>query len=458
MIHPDGTVRQVDTVAPPPPNFFAAAPSSAPRPMHTGVPPGSFSFGSAARQPTPSNENTSTSNAGAGNSASNATFMEMMEMNLAASAAITIPLNPNPSRSVNTQPIFIPLPDGGSEIDPTGPQTFNFGPMRRLSAPPSPAPAAPDTADDSGTAASGNPSAPFSFFDTNVRARPASGFPFTFGSNVTTVAVPGERTGSGPDRTRNIPGAFPFAPDRPRDVPAASTSGQTPASNDNGPPPAGPTDPARQVLNFQLPPPAPGFVPVIRWLGDTSVGGPATAANAPPDTGNGTGDNNPFQDGDPDIFGSGNFGGVRRETNRLGLDADGAQQPTFAILIGRPPSEPTDDPRRAQDLIKGLRTLTVRLARRLERVSRKERSIDEGSDEGWKCSICFDGWEGAEDVPNGDQSGGADAGSSPTSRQGGAEGGAALDLDARTDIKALPCNHFFHRGCLEPWFSTKHTW
>ena len=120
--------------------------------------------------------------------------------------------------------------------------------------------------------------------------------------------------------------------------------------------------------------------------------------------------------------------------------------------------------------MKGLRTLTVRLARRLERVSRKE-SMDDGGSDGWRCNICFDGWEGAEseegqggtDVSVAGSSSGsaatAQAGpSSAPATAGHGTGGDKAGLNDKTDIKALPCNHFFHKACLEPWFRTKHTW
>lgn len=145
------------------------------------------------------------------------------------------------------------------------------------------------------------------------------------------------------------------------------------------------------------------------------------------------------------------------------------------------PHELRPDPQRATKMMKNLRTMTVRLMRRLERVSRKERSMDEGSDEGWKCSVCLDGWEGAEqvkiDIKSEDAPGSSgsvglatasgSSGESQTRDKGKAKATdespqpgkrIRVGLDAKTDIKALPCNHFFHKDCLEPWFATKHTW
>lgn len=81
------------------------------------------------------------------------------------------------------------------------------------------------------------------------------------------------------------------------------------------------------------------------------------------------------------------------------------------------------DPAKAAELIRALPTVGKDMMERVDHVI----SATEEHDEGWSCSICF---EGAEDVP--------------------AEGDRA--------IKVTPCNHLFHAGCLEPWFTTHTSW
>lgn len=83
------------------------------------------------------------------------------------------------------------------------------------------------------------------------------------------------------------------------------------------------------------------------------------------------------------------------------------------------------DPAKAAELIRALPTVDKAL---MDRVDRVVSAADEDEDEsGWKCSICL---EGAEVAP--------------------AEGSTA--------IKATPCHHLFHSGCLEPWFRTRTSW
>lgn len=81
------------------------------------------------------------------------------------------------------------------------------------------------------------------------------------------------------------------------------------------------------------------------------------------------------------------------------------------------------DPAKAAELIRALPTIEKDMMDRVNHVI----SATEQHDDGWSCSICFDG---ADDVP--------------------AEGDRA--------VKVTPCNHLFHAGCLEPWFKTHTSW
>lgn len=97
--------------------------------------------------------------------------------------------------------------------------------------------------------------------------------------------------------------------------------------------------------------------------------------------------------------------------------------PLFASGLS---SERRPDPAKAAELIRALPTVDKAMMDRVDRVVIAADNDDDG-ETGWKCSICL---EGAEVTP--------------------ADGSAA--------IKATPCHHLFHSGCLEPWFQTKTSW
>jgi hypothetical protein len=87
------------------------------------------------------------------------------------------------------------------------------------------------------------------------------------------------------------------------------------------------------------------------------------------------------------------------------------------------PFDRRSDPVKAAELIRALPTVGKDLMDRVDRLA----SVDEEDDEGWRCSVCF---EGPNDAPT--------------------EGDGA--------VKATPCHHLFHAGCLEPWFRTHTSW
>ena len=88
------------------------------------------------------------------------------------------------------------------------------------------------------------------------------------------------------------------------------------------------------------------------------------------------------------------------------------------------------DPVKAAELIRALQTVDKNMMARIDKVLSADWSsadADEEDEGGWKCSVCFEG-----------------AGDAPT------EGDRA--------VKATPCHHLFHAGCLEPWFKTHTSW
>lgn len=104
--------------------------------------------------------------------------------------------------------------------------------------------------------------------------------------------------------------------------------------------------------------------------------------------------------------------------------------PMFSFFMPLPmgPSERRPDPEAAAELLRAMPGVSKGLLRRVDRVTRAEQVKDGETDEenkGWKCGICLEGPEG--DVKD-------------------------------TGVKVLPCNHLFHGACLEPWFTTNHTW
>jgi len=95
------------------------------------------------------------------------------------------------------------------------------------------------------------------------------------------------------------------------------------------------------------------------------------------------------------------------------------------------PGPPAPDPAKAAELLASLPTIGRALLRRVDKIITAEDAFGgkEYDDRGWRCGICLEG----------------------------------LDLDT-TDpdkphpVKGLPCNHLFHEECLQPWFTSHHTW
>ena len=90
--------------------------------------------------------------------------------------------------------------------------------------------------------------------------------------------------------------------------------------------------------------------------------------------------------------------------------------------------EPRPDPEAAAELLRSLSTVSKGLFRRVENVVLAEQDQEGGYDaesKGWKCGVCLEGVE---------------------------------DDTKETGVKVLPCNHLFHEACLQPWFTTNHTW
>ena len=94
-------------------------------------------------------------------------------------------------------------------------------------------------------------------------------------------------------------------------------------------------------------------------------------------------------------------------------------------IFGPPPNRP--DPAAAAELVRSLPTVSPELLKRIQRITIAEQ-VQDGEDEdnrGWKCAVCLEG----------------------------------IDPDEKeTGVKALPCNHLFHAACIEPWFTSHHTW
>jgi hypothetical protein len=92
---------------------------------------------------------------------------------------------------------------------------------------------------------------------------------------------------------------------------------------------------------------------------------------------------------------------------------------------------PAPDPAKAAELLASLPTIGSALLRRVDKVIVAEDTVGgkDYDDRGWRCGICLEG----------------------------------LDVDANEPasahpVKSLPCNHLFHEECLQPWFTSHHTW
>lgn len=104
--------------------------------------------------------------------------------------------------------------------------------------------------------------------------------------------------------------------------------------------------------------------------------------------------------------------------------------PFFPFGFSNAPPPP--DPAKAAELIASLPTVGRALLRRVDKVVAAEDASEgkEQDERGWRCGICLEGMAGPEEIV----------------------------ADPQLVVKALPCNHLFHEGCVQPWFTSHHTW
>lgn len=119
-----------------------------------------------------------------------------------------------------------------------------------------------------------------------------------------------------------------------------------------------------------------------------------------------------------------------------GPGAGGIPIPNFAFPFVLPfafgqSGPPAPDPAKAAELLASLPTVGRALLRRVDKIITAEDTAGgkEYDDRGWRCGICLEGME--ED---------------------------AKEPASAHPVKALPCNHLFHEECLQPWFTSHHTW
>jgi hypothetical protein len=144
--------------------------------------------------------------------------------------------------------------------------------------------------------------------------------------------------------------------------------------------------------------------------------------------------------------------------------------PSFPIIItlsfGPSPNladDHTPDPARAAELIASLdqpeRGLVERLDRglRLEEETRTNGETDGGEEGGARCGVCFEGLlDYVREAEESEEAKGKD-GEDGKAERGGEESGDRMEEDNDGEgekIRALPCSHAFHQGCLRPWLAS----
>lgn len=118
---------------------------------------------------------------------------------------------------------------------------------------------------------------------------------------------------------------------------------------------------------------------------------------------------------------------------RPGADQDMGPPPIWPFFPwGMSSAPPAPDPAKAAELIASLPTVGRALLRRVDKVVAAEDANigKEYDDRGWRCGICLEGMDGPEELAE----------------------------NPKPRVKALPCNHLFHEDCVQPWFTSHHTW